>query len=189
MRAHAISILNIIPEMVTQPFSPPIHPQDYNPGVPSVEYPPSQTSTRKRKRDYDDLPARNEYDQLYHNNKRTHIDIRPLTPTSPPSYLPSVQNLSPSRQESQYIYGPTKQDISYYPPPDNLTPPSDVQLIPSQNLFLRNLHLKSRIYIQKQRQTEDKDEDMDGIWEEEEEIVAERYAAMNKLLGSRKMQW
>jgi hypothetical protein len=48
--------------------------------------------------------------------------------------------------------------------------------------------MKSRNYIEHQRQTNDRDEEMDEMWEEEEEMVAERYAAMNKLLGSRKMR-
>ena len=177
--------------MVTQPFSPPIYPEDYSPEYPCRGYIPSQISSLKRKRDYDDIPANNDGDELYHNNKKHHIDIRPLTPTSPPSYLSSVQTLSPSSPETQYIYGPTKQDssASLYPSQEAHWKLSDVRLIPSQNLVLRNLHLKSRNYIQNQRQTEDKDEDMDGIWEEEEEMVAERYAAMNKVLGNRKMQW
>jgi hypothetical protein len=50
--------------------------------------------------------------------------------------------------------------------------------------------MKSRIYLESQRHTnQDRDEEMHEMWEEEEEIVAERYAAMNKLLGSRKMHW
>jgi hypothetical protein len=61
--------------------------------------------------------------------------------------------------------------------------------IPVQNLLLRNLHMNSKAYqnnkVSKALTSEDEDEEM---WEEEEEVVAERYAEMNKILGSRKIR-
>jgi hypothetical protein len=177
--------------MVIQPFSPPMQPSDYLPQYSSVGYIPSQASTLKRKRDYDDCAGDTAAVDIYHNNKRHQVDIRPLTPTSPPSYLSSIQSLSPSSQDSKDLYQPTKQEISApsLNSQSNHPIPSDGQLIPSHNLFLRDIHMKSRNYIEHQRQTSDRDEEMHEMWEEEEEMVAERYAAMNKLLGSRKTQW
>lgn len=171
-----------------------MHPQDYNPGYSSVGYIPSPVSKLKRKRDCDGFIIDNdEVREGYHSHKKHHVDVRPLTPTSPPlsSSLSSIQTLSPPSNDDQHVYQHAKQDISAIHSHDNNTRPSEAQIIPSQNLFLRNIHMKSRIYIQNQPQPEnddDKNEEMDEeMWEEEEEIVAERYAAMNKLLGSRKM--
>jgi len=185
--------------VIIPPLSPPMNPSDYLPQYPSAGYIPSQASTLKRKRDYDGCVVENEAEDSYHNHKRHHhrreVDIRPPTPTSPPSFssLASAQILSPSSRDGQHVYQPAKPETSA--PSINCQDnrpiaPSDAQAIPSHNLFLRNVHMKSRIYLESQRHTnQDRDEEMHGMWEEEEEIVAERYAAMNKLLGSRKMHW
>src|SRR5579859_1751754 len=104
--------------MVYPPFSPPMYPQDYSPQCPSMGHIPSQTSTLKRKREYDDDfdIDNNEAADTYHSHKKHHVDIRPLTPPSPPLsslYLSSIQSSSPSSQSSQgYVCQPLKQEMS-----------------------------------------------------------------------------
>lgn len=190
--------------MAGHPFSPPLLPSDYYHGYsiqPSSI--PSQNSPRKRKREFDieDL----QFPESDHIPKKQRDEIvTPLTPTSPPSSLSSIQALSPPADQRLYhSYNPPVTNDNDIQPSSNLSyftyPPTSKQqvhqpdssrvdtAISSQNLFLRDLHLKSRAYQNNQCHFDeiDKDED-EEMWEEEEESVTERYAAMNKLLGSRR---
>jgi hypothetical protein len=163
----------------------------------------SQESSRKRKRPSDteeDLPL-NEFIENDHISKkqRDEVIVAPLTPTSPPSSFISINRYSPPVAD---------HDIATYHNTHNkkaiITHPSYVaqhqhhkkshsssdidSTIPSQNLLLRNLHLNSRTYQFNQNRLRSVDQDAE-MWEEEEEIVADRYSAMNKVLGSRKHVW
>jgi hypothetical protein len=190
--------------MVMQPFSPPVLPSDYNQDYFSPPpYTSFEQSSRKRKRQYDnedDFVLTDLAEKEHITKKHRDEVVVPLTPTSPPTSFSSFQRSSASVCEFSHALPPhpTHKDVvshlpppSYvaYPPPQELSKshPSDVDItIPSQNLFLRNLHMNSRAYQLNQNRfaAEDKDEEM---WVEEEEIVAERYSAMNKILGSRKL--
>ena len=158
---------------------------------------PTQQSSGKRKREHDN----NDFDvgETPHILKKQRDEVTPLTLPSPPSSLASLQSFSPrSDQETHRHHNahPSSADIKTTPPSgptqfrsEQYAPiSSDVESdIPSHNVFLRNVHLNSRPFLQNQKQMEmDKDEEM---WEDEEEAVAERYAAMNKLLGSRRRDW
>ena len=163
----------------------------------------SQESSRKRKRhseNEEDLPL-NEFIENDHISKkqRDEVIVAPLTPTSPPSSFISINRYTPPATDhdiTSYHNTQNKKVIITHPSyvaqhlhdskPHNS---SDVDsTIPSQNLLLRNLHLRSRTYQfnQDRLRSVDRDEEM---WEEEEEVVAERYSAMNKVLGSRKHVW
>ena len=178
--------------MVIHPYSPTMFPQTYS----TPPYTVSQdTSLRKRKRQYDseeDLPL-HEFIENEHISKKQRDEVAaPLTPTSPPSSVTSIQRFSSppsSEQDTHFLYD-DKNVIthpSYMTQRSTNSHPSDVENpIPSQNLLLRDLHMNSRAYQINQDRSMDKDEEM---WQEEEEIVAERYSAMNKLLGSRRPIW
>ena len=193
--------------MVIYPYSPPVFPQTYS----SPPYNNSQdSSSRKRKRQYEteeDLPTHVFIENEHISKKQRDEVVAPLTPTSPPSSIISVQRfLSPSSSEHhpllhngsnvRIVIGDSNNTkISITNPSFTIQHPSTSQSsdvvdtpIPSQNLLLRNLHMQSRTYQFNQGHLHsiDKDEEM---WEEEEESVAERYSAMNKLLGSRKPVW
>ncbi len=163
----------------------------------------SQESTRKRKRHYgteEEFPL-NEIIENEHISKkqRDEIIVAPLTPTSPPYSVISINRYSPPATDhdppSHNTYN-SKVILTHHPSyvaqhqhHTKSRSLSDVDSnIPSQNLLLRNLHLNSRTYQfnQDRLRAVDQDEEM---WEEEEEVVAERYSAMNKLLGSRKHVW
>jgi hypothetical protein len=161
---------------------------------PLQTYIPTQQTSGKRKREHDN----NDFDvvETPHILKKQRDEVPPVTLPSPPSSLASLQSFSPrSDQEIHRHYNAHRSsaDIEIAPPlseptqfrSEQYTPiSSDVEFdIPSHNVFLRNVHLNSRPFLQNQKQMEmDKDE----MWEDEEEAVAERYAAMNKLLGSRR---
>lgn len=49
--------------------------------------------------------------------------------------------------------------------------------------------MSSRVYQQNQKQLTPKEDEDEEMWDAEEEVVAERYAEMNKILGSRRMNW
>jgi hypothetical protein len=181
--------------MVIHPYSPPMDYQTY----PLQTYIPQQTSLkRKREYDHDDFDVV----ETPHILKKQRDEVPSLTPPSPPSSLVSLQSFSPrSEQDVHHIYNShsnnkeikTAVPLAYHDHQHTqeikIEPlSSDVESdIPSHNVFLRNVHFNSRTFLQNQKQMEmDKDEEM---WEDEEEVVAERYAAMNKLLGSRRRNW
>jgi hypothetical protein len=187
-------------EMVVHPFSPQMLPSDYS----TPPYASSQDTSRKRKRqrDHEDSSP-NEFVENDHVLKKKRDEVvAPLTPTSPPSSFLLHQRLTPpSEQDVSYLHNPVEietKDItqaspsSYiaYPPHEHCKPSSSDgdSAIPSQNLFLRNLHLNSRAYQFNQNRDRLADED-EEMWEEEEERVAGRYSAMNKVLGSRRTTW
>lgn len=162
---------------------------------PLQAYIPTQQTSGKRKREH----GNNDFDVVgtSHILKKQRDEVPPLTLPSPPSSLASLQSFSPrSDQETRRHYNahPNSATINtasllsestQFRSEQYTSTSSDVKFdIPSHNVFLRNLHLNSRPFLQNQKQMErDKDEEM---WEDEEEAVAERYAAMNKLLGSRR---
>jgi len=88
-----------------------------------------------------------------------------------PSSSPSVGNtLGP----------PGREGVESHPANSVQTPISE------QNAFLRKLHMNSRIYQNNKAELRlMQEDDMEIMWQEEEEIVAERYAPMNKILGTR----
>jgi len=184
--------------MVIHPFSPPILPSDYPhmySSPPSTSSQVSSSSPRKRKRD----PETDYFDNNDHILKKQRDEfIGPLTPTSPPLTLSTLQRLTPpSDHEGPYSYNyqqsHTKNDSKYFPASSYVTHlrqenskshSSDaLASIPSTNRFLRDLHLTARAHQSTKKQ---EDEEM---WEEEEEIVSDRYSEMNKLLGSRRQHW
>jgi hypothetical protein len=182
--------------MVIHPYSPPMDYQTY----PLQTYIPPQQSSLKRKREYD----RDDFDvvETPHILKKQRDEMPSSTLPSPPSSLVSLQSFSPrSDQDAHHIYNshfsnkeiktavPLSSHENQHTPEINVKPlSSDVESdIPSHNVFLRDVHFNSRTFLQNQKEVEmDKDEEM---WEDEEEVVAERYAAMNKLLGSRRRNW
>lgn len=180
--------------MVVHPYSPPMEYEAF----PIQTYVSTQQTSGKRKREREN----NDFDVVDtpHILKKQRDEVPSLTPPSPPSSLASLQSFSPrSDQETHRHYNshPGNVDIKTAAPladrapfrSEQYTPiSSDVEPdIPSQNAFLRNVHLNSRSFVQNQKQMDmNTDEEM---WEDEEEAVAERYAAMNKLLGCRKRNW
>jgi hypothetical protein len=193
--------------MVIHPFSPHMLPSDYHQRYSTPPpYDPSRNSSRKRKRHVDNEDA-NEFIRNDHVQKKQRDElvlVTPLTPTSPPSTFSSIQMLSPpSEQDIHYVYQSNVIANKEFPAPSYVATQehlkhhsSDINSsIPPQNLFLRNLHLKSRTYQYNQNRIQELekhdhdhiDED-DEMWEEEE-VVTDRYSAMNKLLGSRKASW
>ena len=156
----------------------------------------SSSSPRKRKRESD---SETDYFDNDHIVKKQRDElITPLTPTSPPRTLSTFQRLTPpSDHEDSYIHNhpqsPKQNNINYFPAPSYVTYlPQETEksrssgvftTIPVQNRLLRDLHLAARAH-----QSAKKQEDAD-IWEEEEEIVADHYSEMNKLLASRRSNW
>ena len=170
--------------MIAQPYSTP-------PYIASQDF-----SSRKRKRQCDNEEVTSpinfsEYEHISKKQRDEAVVVIPLTPSSPASPPSSFQRFSSTplfEHDNRFTY--TDKSLITQPS-QNLSkpPPSEIQIpVPSQNMLLHNLHLQSRAYqIQQHRlRSEDEDEEM---WEEEEEAVAERYSAMNKLLGSRKPTW
>jgi len=120
-------------------------------------------------------------------------EYTPLTPISP-----SIQTTDPfqhvsiqSRQTAQ-----ATSPCTYYqhtlPTPSSSSPvqvtssASVESPIPAQNLLLRDIHLNSRTYqLQRKRPAETASQEQ-LLWEEEDSVLA-RYAAMNKLLGTRNL--
>ena len=150
---------------------------------------PSQRTKKRKRIDESDDPARFEE----HVVKRTREgDLGLVTPLSPPSSAPSVERSTPEREQTYHNHptsGETKQTSYIEQSPQHYYEPSqpdETQYISSQNRLLHQLHMKSRIYEYNQSlsSVQEMDEDM---WDEEEESVAERYAEINKLLGSRRM--
>jgi hypothetical protein len=190
--------------MVIYPYSPPMFPQTYS----SPPYNTSQdSSSRKRKRQYEteeDLPTHVIIENEHISKKQRDEVVAPLTPTSPPSSVISVQSFSsPLSSEHHLLHNSnnvrivigSNTKISIINPSFTIQHPSTSHSsdvvdtpIPPQNLLLRNLHMQSRTYQfnQDHLRSMDKDEEM---WEEEEESVAERYSEINKLLRSRKPVW
>ena len=160
----------------------------------------SQESTRKRKRHSsteEDLSL-NEIIENDHISKkqRDEIIVAPLTPTSPPYSFIHINRYSPpATDHDSPNVNPHNNHVIFTNHPSCVTQhqhhtqsqcQSEVDsTIPSQNLLLRNLHLNSRTYQFNQERLRSVDHD-EEMWEAEEEVVAERYSAMNKLLGSRK---
>lgn len=196
---RAISNFDLLSQMVIHPFSPPMFHETYS--TPPYTSSSSQDSSRKRKRHSEqDLPL----DVFIENDhvskkQRDELIVAPLTPTSPPSSFISINRYSPPATDHDILsynnihnkkapitHPPYVAQHQHHTKSHSL---SDLDsAIPSQNLLLRNLHLNSRTYRlnQDRLRSEDQDEEM---WEEEEEVVAERYSAMNKVLGSRKPVW
>jgi len=185
--------------MVIHPFSPPILPSDYPhmySSPPSTSSQTSSSSPRKRKREFD---AETEYFDNNHilKKQRDEFITAPLTPTSPP--LSTLQRLTPpSDHEDPYVSihsqshnnnnnsnsFPAASYVTYIRQENNKSHSSDaLGSIPDTNRFLRDLHLTARAH-QSARKQED-----EGMWEEEEEMVSDRYSEMNKLLGSRRQHW
>ena len=177
--------------MVIHPLSPPILHEPYS----TPPYTSSQSSlSRKRKRQHntnEDLRL-NQYD---HKSKKQQDEVifAPLTPTSPPSLFASINiNAPPATEHEVPSHGyqnngviTNRWDISQHSKP-NPNSSAITPTVPSQNILLRDLHLNSRTFQYNQDcllRSNDQNEEM---WEEEEEVVAERYSAMNKVLGSRK---
>ena len=201
MTGRAISSFDSFSQMVIHPFSPPMFHETYS--TPPYASSLSQESSRKRKRHSDneeDLPL-NEFIESDHISKkqRDEVIVAPLTPTSPPSSFTSTNRYSPPAADhdipSYNIIHNKKAVIthpSYVAQHQHHTKSrssSDVDsAIPYQNLLLRNLHLNSRTYQFNQDRLRSVDQG-EEMWEEEEEVVAERYSAMNKVLGSRKHVW
>jgi len=191
--------------MVIYPYSPPLFPQTYA----SPPYTTSQDSSRKRKRQYEteeDLPILKFIENEHISKKQRDEVVAPLTPTSPPSSIISVQGFSsPSSSEHHIPHNSnnirivigdsnntkisvTNQSFTTQHPSTSHSSDVADTPIPCQNLLLHNLHMQSRTYQfnKDHLRSMDKDEEM---WEEEEESVAERYSEMNKLLRSRKRIW
>jgi len=184
--------------MVIHPFSPPILPSDYPhmySSPPSTSSQTSSSSSRKRKR-----PETEFFDNNDHilKKQRDEFIIAPLTPTSPPSTLSTLQRLTPpTDHEGPYVPHSqshnNKNDSNQFPAPSYVAYPWQENIkshssdalgsIPDHNRFLRDLHLTARAH-QSARKHEDEE-----MLEEEEEMVSERYSEMNKLLGRRKQHW
>jgi hypothetical protein len=78
-------------------------------------------------------------------------------------------------------------DLGRRQEPNPSHPSHDIQQVLSpQNVFLRDLHMNSRLHHNKSTHFDPVDEDM---WQEEEEVVMERYAQMNSILGGRRETW
>jgi len=178
--------------MVAQPLSPPLLTSDY----PQPLYPqPQQSHKRKRQRE-DDSEVNDIPDdlQLQRISKKSRDEILHPIPLIPPHSV-SSQLMSPKSDPDTRIAShlhnremPTSAGPavpSYVSHPDH-----EEMCIPVQNLLLRNLHMNSRVYQNNQKgmTIAPEDELDEEMWEVEEEEVAERYAQMNKILGSRKMR-
>lgn len=190
--------------VIQQPLSPPMLISDYNRTVSSPPFLASHQSTRKRKRQCDDndlsLPDLSDHEHM--TKKQRDEILAPLTPTSPPLSFSTLQRSPPMLPQGNVQYNcPLNKDTSaQLPPPSSIAYPlqqestksilsNDETSIPSKNLFLRDLHMNSRVYAYNQTRDEsDVDEDNE-MWEGEEETVTMRYSGINKILGSRRVIW
>ena len=152
----------------------------------------SQQPSKKRKRL--DEEATSFHNPGEHAVKKTREGEQDITiPLSPPSSLPSLERSTPEQEQTYHnqTAGKANKQVSFVEPSPHLhhyeaSQSDEYRSISSQNQLLHELHMKSRAYEYNQtlNVVQDSDEDM---WEEEEESVAEHYAEMNKLLGSRRM--
>ena len=155
----------------------------------TYESPPYQQESRKRKRELDENHFSSPWqltgiDHLPKKQKPETLVV-PLTPTSPPTSLALNQNLSSPSSEREFDHSYLVLKTQPQPFPTTYSPPQGSEVISKSNIFLRDLHLKSRTYQYNQNYPNKLEE----MWEREEEKVFERYAAMNKLLGSRRMNF
>jgi hypothetical protein len=155
----------------------------------------SWSSPRKRKRVHrDDEDSLIDVLETDHITKKQRDEYVPLTPRSPPFHSTKQTISTPSH--SSYTQAPAKYTFTtasklydFHRDKQTRHPASDALFdVPSYNLLLHEVHLKSRVFQQNQKRMEGENMDVDK-WEEEEEVVADRYAAMNKLLASRRENW
>jgi hypothetical protein len=153
----------------------------------------SQQTSKKRKR-VDESEEGSFHDAGGQAVKKTREGDRDVViPLSPPSSLPSVERSTPEQEQTYHnpITGKGTKQVSFVENSPHVhhyeaSQSDGLQYISSQNRLLHELHMKSRAYEYNQSRSNGQDSDED-MWEEEEESVAERYAEMNKLLGSRRM--
>jgi hypothetical protein len=181
--------------MVIQTFSPSVQPAGYHRMYPSPPQASSWSGPRKRKRVHrDDEDSLIDVFETEHITKKQRDEYVPLTPTSPPFHsttqpISTASHPSYAQAPAKYTFTTTSKLYDFHPNEQTRHPASDALFeVPSHNLLLHEVHLNSRVFQQNQKRMESEDMDVD-MWEEEEEVVADRYAAMNKLLGSRRERW
>ena len=104
------------------------------------------------------------------------------SPLPLPNKMTISTHITPSSSSSvENTLGPPWQEGVASHQSNNVQTP-----ISEQNVLLRELHMNSRIYQNNKAELRlMQEDDMEIMWQEEEEVVAERYAQMNKILGTR----
>ena len=168
--------------MVTHPPSPPLYTTDYSQTCkPDLYCIPSHN--RKRQRDDSDVTV----DIDVQMSKKSRDEAHHPVPLSPPQSVKS-QLMSPkSDTNTRPAVSIPGRNACTSAPLSYMSPSDQEFAIPVQNLLLRNLHMNSRVYQNNQKHIGE--ENGEEMWEEEEEVVTERYAEMNKILGERKSHW
>jgi hypothetical protein len=170
---------------------------------PSYISAPSQALKKRKHDDSDDQPL----EPLFHPKKQRQDVITNDDPTSPPNAFsrltppiseagaPEISSPVPLLNRMTInLHGQAPStaaldviDLGRRQEPKSSHPSHDIQEVLSpQNVFLRELHLNSRLHHNKGTQFHHVDEDM---WRDEEEVVMERYAQMNSILGGRREAW
>jgi hypothetical protein len=185
---------------------PDLHPQAmsyHTSSHPSYVSAPSQALKKRKHDDGQDQPP----EPLFHPKKQRHDVITNDDPTSPPNAFsrltppvseagaPEINSPVPLLNKMTInLHGQAAPaaaldviDLGRPQEPNPSDPSHDIQEVLSpQNVFLRELHLNSRLHHNKSAHFDPVDNDM---WQEEEEIVMERYAQMNSILGGRRETW
>jgi hypothetical protein len=169
------------------PFPLPTIPSEYSTHL----YPSFMHASRKRKRDENEMDEDISLDDRF-LKKRTHERNGTSTSLPPPSTITCPQP-SFGQDIHQHGHNPTpvepenanRMSISdtycHRPENEHEEPRSLVNdTIPSQNLFLRDLHMEALAHQYDQHRLREE------MWREEERTVAERYSQMNRILGSRR---